>query len=354
MNLSPSIDLIWRIAADEMAAAEFREIQPEHFCMALLKFAEVSVKAPQDAGEQADLAKVIAGDAQLFRDALQECGIESTAARRKLRSELGKGDSPYKGGKIHRSAASRTLFEAAFALAEESGAETVTPLHLLTAMVQSPTPAIAQAVLGKAAPPPAPAALQFLEKRGQDLVKQAAEEKSPVKAGIEVQSKAVLQALQHKDRRSVLLITDDNDLAGELAAALASVLAAKDAPEGLKGRRLMDVSQNGRFDALKEVRASPKEQAAELERMRQLFTEAAAHPEVILLVPAVEAEPKEARGGQWTSLFQETLSKGKLQFICRVTPSVFTEHLRKDPVWKRQTQAVWLEKAVRGSVPREL
>ena len=64
MNLSPSIDLIWRLAAQEMAAGEFSEIQPEHFCMALLKFAEVSVKAPEDDGEQAELAKAIAGDAQ--------------------------------------------------------------------------------------------------------------------------------------------------------------------------------------------------------------------------------------------------------------------------------------------------
>ena len=72
MNLSPSIDLIWRLAAQEMAAGEFDEIQPEHFCMALLKFAEVSVKAPEDAGEQAELAKAIAGEAQLVREAASE------------------------------------------------------------------------------------------------------------------------------------------------------------------------------------------------------------------------------------------------------------------------------------------
>lgn len=354
MNLSPSIDLIWRLAAQEMAAGDFSEIQPEHFCMALLKFAEVSFKAPEDPGEQAELAKAMTGDAQLVREALQKCGIESTSARRKLRKQLGKGGSPQHGEKIHRSAASRALFESAAALAAESGSETLTPLHLLTALVQSPTPAIAQAVLGKAPPPPAPTALPLLEKHGQDLVKQAAAGKIGVKPGLEAQSKAVLQALQQKDRRSVLLLSDSNEQMVDLAAALASGIASQDAPEGLRGRRLMDVAANSRFAAPKGMRPSPEQEDAELERMRRLLAEAAAHPEVILLVPAVEAEPKEAHGGRWTSLLQETLAQGKVQFICRVAPSVFTERLRKDAVWKRQTQAVWLEQAVQRSVPREL
>ncbi len=132
MTLSPSIDLIWRLAAQEMAAGEYVQIQPEHFCMALLEFAEVSVQTPEEVGEQAELAKIIAGDAQLVREALQKCSIESTSARRKLRSQLGKGGSPQKSDKVHRSAASRVLFESATKLAQQSGSETVTPLHLLT------------------------------------------------------------------------------------------------------------------------------------------------------------------------------------------------------------------------------
>ncbi len=354
MKLSPSIDLIWRLAANEMAAGEFKDIEPEHFCMALLKFAEMSVKPPEEAGEQAEPAKAISGDAVLVREALQKCVIEGTVARRKLRRQLGKGDCPFKGGKVHRSAASRALFESAAALAVESGSETLAPLHLLTALVQSPTPAIAQAVLGKTPPSPPPAPLPLLEKHGQDLVKQVAEGRIKVRLGLEAQTKAVLQVLQQRDRKSILLVSDSDDLVADLAAALADALAAKDVPEGLKGRRLMDVSADRRLDALKGMPSSAKDDTAELEPLRQMLTEAASHPEVILLVPAVEAPPKEARGGQWTSILQETLVQGKVQFICRVRPLVFTAHLRKDPVWKRQTQAVWLEKVAQGSVPREL
>jgi ATP-dependent Clp protease ATP-binding subunit ClpA len=353
MNLSPSIDLIWRLAAQEMAAGEFKEIQPEHFCMALLKFAEVSVQANADGGERAELAKVIAEDAQLVREALQKCSIESTSARRKLRKQLGKGGSPQQGKEVHRSAASRTLFESATKLAQESGSETVTPLHLLTALVQSPTPAIVQAVLGKAAPTPRPAALPLLEKYGQDLVKQAAEGKMEVKPGLEAQCKAVLQALQQKNRKCILLVSDNDHVVMELASAIAIAIASQDAPEGLRGKRVIDVSSS-RLIAPKGRRISRGEEAEKLELIRQLLAEAASHPEIVLIVPPVESEPQPAHGGEWPYLLQETLGKGKIQFICRAKPSVFTEHLRKGTVWKQRTQTLWIEKAAQGSVPREL
>ncbi len=354
MKLSPSIDLIWRLAADEMAAGEFSEIQPEHFAMAMLKFAEVSVKTPEESGEQAEIAKVLSEETQLIREALQKCGIEGTSARRKLRKQLGKGDAPHKGAKIHRSAASRTLFESAAALASESGSATLTPLHLLTALVQSPTPAIAQAVLGKAQTPPPLAALPLLEKHGRDLVRQAADGKIRVQRGREAQCKAVTQVLQLKERKSVLLVSNSDELVVDLANTLAGVIAATNAPAELKNRRFIDIAEKSRLDELKGMRPSREEEAEELERMRQLLAEAAAHPEVILLVPAVRTGPKEVSGARWSNLLQEALAKGKVQFICRVAPKVFTECLRKDPIWKKHTRAVWLEQLKQGSVPREL
>lgn len=357
MNLSPSIDVIWRLAANEMAAGEFKEIAPEHFCMALLKFSELSAQAPENADEQqAEMAKIVSEEAQLLREALQKCGIESMQARRKLRGQLGKGGSPYCGGTIHRSPASRALFESAIKLASEAASEVVTPLHLLTAVVQSPTPAIAQVVLGKALQPPAPARLPpFLEEHCRDLVKEGAEGKlNASKPGIQTQCKAVLGALQDKERRSILLVSDSEDAVFDLAIALAKSIAANDVPEGLRGKRLIDVAWDSRADALRGMRLSREEKAKELERMRHVLAEAANHPELILLVPAVEDEPRpESQGGEWTTLVRETLTKRTAQFICRVPPSVFTKHLFKDKIWTRHAQVIWLEK-LQDSAPREL
>jgi len=243
------------------------------------------------------------------------------------------------------------LFESAAKLAQESGSGMVTPLHLLTALVQSPTPVIAEVVFGKSLPPPPPALLPLLEKHGQDMVKQLGQAKIRVKPGLEAQSKVVLQALQQKGRKSILLVSDSDELVFDLAAALAGAMAAKNVPEGLKGRRLIDVGERSRLYTVKGDRLAYEDES-ELELMRQLLAEAAAHPEVILLVPAVEV--RESSGSQWNRLLQETLVKGSVQLICRVTPQMFTEHLRKDPVWKRQTEAIWLEQVMQGSVPIEL
>jgi ATP-dependent Clp protease ATP-binding subunit ClpA len=353
MKISVSSDLVWKIAIREAATGEFKEIEPDHFCLAVLKFAELSAKGVEEAGAEAELSQHIAGDAQLVREGLQKCGIESTGARRKLRRQLGKGDTPHIGVTIHRSASSRALFESAARLASESGSA-VTPLHLLTALVEAPTPAIEQAVLGKAPEPPSPTALPLLDKHDRDLVKRLAEEKIQVKPGIAAQSKALLQALEQKNRKSILLVSHSDDRVADLAAALAGAIAAKGAPDGLKGRRLMDISENSRHHSPKGKRQSSEEKKAELERLRPLLAEAASHQEVILLVPAMEADSKEERGDRWAGLLRETLAQGKVQFICRVAPSVFTENLQKDAVWKRKSQAIWLESIAQASTPREL
>jgi ATP-dependent Clp protease ATP-binding subunit ClpA len=354
MKISASIDLVWKLAVREARTGEFKEIEPEHFCMAVLTFAELAVKVIEEASDDGVTAKLVAGDVQLVREGLQRCGVESTKARRKLRKQLGTGDTPQKNGKIHRSASSRALFESAAKLADESGIDTVTPLHLLTALVQAPTPAIAEAVLGKTPLPTPPPALLHLDKHGKDLLKQVADGKIHIRPGFKTASKAVLQALQQKDRKSIILVSDSDDHMGDFAATLACAIDGKDSPDALKCRRLIDVSGNCPFNSPERLCLSPAEQAAELERLRQLLTEAAEHQEVILVVPAVQAEPTQPHGGQWTNLLREKLAKGMAQFICRVSSAVFTEHLCRDAVWKRQTQAVWLEMADQRSVPREL
>lgn len=350
MKVSPSVELIWRLAVSEMTAGEFKEIEPEHFCLALLKFAELPAGAIKAEDENADVAQAVAADVELVREALEKCGIESTRARRKLRGQLGKGGTPHREGQIHRSAASRTLFESAAKLALEFGSDVVTPLHLLTAIVHSATPAVAQAVLGKVISSAPSAAPPLLDKHGKDLVKEASEGKLQPDPNVQASSKAVIRILLRQDRKSVLLVTDNDAPLAGVAAAIALAIAAQDAPAGLKGRRLIDIagpSPKGR-------RNSAQKGKGELERLRALLAEGAAHPEVILLVPRVEVEEKSPQGGPWTGLLRETLAKEGVQMICRVTAAVFEKHLRKDPVWKRRAEAVWLRPAAFGSVPREL
>lgn len=354
MKFSPSIEILWRLAANEMATGQFPEIAPEHFCLALLKFAEVSVKAPATLGEEAELAKVVSDEAQQVREALQKRGIDSTGARRKLRAQLGKGETPFAGGEVHRSAASRALFEGAAALARRSGATALTPLHLLAVLMQSPTPPIASVVLDPSAAAGPNASSALLERHGRDLLKLAAAGGQRVKPGVEAPAKAVLDALAQKDRRSVLLLSDQEELAGAVVNALAAAMAGGKGPDGLAGRRLIDIAGGSDAGAAGETACAGGGERDELERVRSLLAEAAAHPEVVLVLPAVTAEPEAVQGGAWTRLVRQTLSKGAVQFIARVTPSLHTDGLRKDPVWRRRPRAIWLEETPSDGVPSEL
>jgi ATP-dependent Clp protease ATP-binding subunit ClpA len=350
MKLAPSIDLVWRLAASEMASGQFEEIEPEHFCIGLLKFAELPAAAVEADDKHAEIAKAIAADVELVCEALQKCRIESTSARRKLRGQLGKGHTPHHEGQIHRSAASRALFECAAKVALQSGSEVLTPLHLLTALLQSPTRAVAEAVLGKSAPLEPQGALPLLDQDGRDLVKEAAEGRLKGNLASEVQGKAVIRVLLRDARKSILLVSDDHDLTQGIAMSLALALAAKEPPAGLKGRRLIDISQL-RF---KWSQVLPEKEAEELKRLRGLLVEARSHPQIILLVPKIETDEKSPRGGQWTRLLRETVATRAVQFICGVTPTVFNEYLRKNPIWKRCAEAVWLKSTAVGSIPREL
>jgi ATP-dependent Clp protease ATP-binding subunit ClpA len=361
MKLSPSMLLIQRFAIGEMAAANFREIQPEHLLMALLKFAEMPAGAEEGADVNASLIKDIGDDSALLHEALEKCEIDSTHARRNLRREIGKGDTPFKGESAHRSAASRKLFDVAAALATDSGGDMLTPLHLLTAIVQFPTPAIAHVVLGKpsqhaqveppaAQPPKAqPNQNPILNKQGKDLVAQAIAGQIRAKPGFEAQCKAVLQVLRQKNRHSVLLIADSNDVAQNVLEAIACALAAKDIPEGLKGRRLVDVaapkvtSRQGRSKHFRD----------ELASIENLLNEAGRPSQLILVLPALTAESKIVRG-EWVSKLKDVVAKYNVQFIWHVSQQMFTDHLCKDSIWKRRTQAIWIEQTNDKTVPREL
>lgn len=345
MTLSPSIDLIWRLAADEMAAGEFGEIQPEHFCMAVLKFAEVSIKTPEGTGEQADLAKAIAADAQLVREALQKCGIESTIARRKLRKQLGKGGAPHKEGKIHRSAASRTLFESANALAAESGNEKLTPLHLLTALVQSPSPAIAQAVLGKVAPQPQPATTPLLDKHGEDLVRQVAEGKLPTDSNRVAECKAILQILTGK--KSAFLLSQGEPSTTYILRALANSLFSES--------KLQPAASHARLLDIRKMSGPLAEVDSESHwKVRDgLFAEASQCPGIIL-VCSVDSVFTRTEKRLDRSATNSKLARLPVRCIIPMTPEGYEALLKDDRKWTRYAEPVWLREQQKNSIPREL
>ena len=100
MRVSASVELVWQLAAREAVAGEFGEIEPEHFMMALLKFAELPVEQVENIAAGAEAAKDLALEVGTVRERLESLSVETTKARRKLRGRVGRGKSPYEGGVV--------------------------------------------------------------------------------------------------------------------------------------------------------------------------------------------------------------------------------------------------------------
>lgn len=346
MKVSASIELVWQLAAREAIAAEFKEIEPEHVLAGVLKFAELPLQELEKLGAGAESVRVLTADVNAIRDELGERGIDSTCARRGLRTKLGKGGSPFPGGTIHRSPASRELFNAAARLADEAGTETLTAKHLLDAILAALTPKMEE-VFGDSVAPQTPKSSKtpLLDAVGRDLTRSAAEGKLKATGGRLAECKALLQTLSQKDRKSVLLVAESDDVVVPIITAAAQAIATKDVPASLKGRRIVDIS------ALTAVMtADDKAQ----QQLTDLLAEASRAQEVILVVPAVEPSQGTMRSEECLQLLKARLQGGVTQCICRVAPQAYEQWVKRDHVWRQIAEVMHVHNTQTNTLPNEL
>jgi len=349
MKLSASIELVWQLAGREAIAAQFKEIEPEHFLMALLKVSELPVEEADRIAPGAEVAKRLATEVDALRQELADRSIDSTSVRRKLRARLGKGKTPLDGGQMHRSPACRAVFDAAVKLADDAGSETVMIPHVLQSLLASPTPAIAE-VLGAAMQPAKPkrSKTPLLDEHGRDLTELAAAGKLAMVDGRQAVGRAVLEILGQKGYRSVVLVSDESKTVQSIVDGVAQTVADQNTPPvpALKGKRIVDVTG---------IKLAGKEALQNLIMLEKLLNEAATAKDVVLFIPALEAAATGKPGeNNWSALLKRVLGKGTLQCIVAVGAATFESCVRKDPVWKRVGIPVWIHEQTDGDIPDQL
>lgn len=221
--------------------------------------------------------------------------------------------------------------------------------HILAAILAAPSPAIDQVlgegkrIAGRRVPksPNTPLLNEF----GQDLTRLAAEGKLSPAQSRQAECKAVLRTLERKDRRGVLLLSDNDGSTRSVIETVAQALSGGKQPAGLKGKRLIDVtavvSQGGRADE-------------SAERLRGIVVEAAATKDVILVWPAIETQPGSADLGDVGELLKGGLMKGGLQCICRIEPAVYRRWVEKDTGWRKLVDVISISETPAGGIPNEL
>jgi ATP-dependent Clp protease ATP-binding subunit ClpA len=346
MKISASIEIIWQLAGQETIAGEFKEIEPEHLFMALLKFADLPVKEVNNIAPASEAAKQLAVEVGRVREELANRAIDSTKIRRSLRAQMGKGGNPYEGGQIHRSPASRALFDAATKWADDAGVETLTAEHLFAAIFASPTAAIVQLLGDKSRPKmPKTSKTPLLDEHGRDLTHLAAIGKLKESPARRAEAKVLVQALSRTTCRCVFLITDSDDAAFSVVAATSFLIVSKNCPSMIKGNRIVDIT------AMKSVPGSLERHMSQLE---QIMAEAAAEKKVILFVPPIEIIEASSRVNHWLNLLKAKLEKGLVQCICRVSLQAYKDWIEKDAGLKRLAESIWIHDEKKGGIPTEI
>ena len=347
MKVSASIELVMQLAGQEAIAGKFKEIQPEHLCMALLKLSELPVVDVDRIASGSSAAKELAAEVAAVREALQGRSIDTTRTRRQLRDRLGSGGSPYDGGPMHRSPPSRQLFDAADRLADDARSDALAARHLLEALLAEPTAAIAK-VLGEAAGArPEPARITktpLLDEHGRDLTQLAAAGQLACPPGREAESKSVAHLLAQPNCCCVLLVGCDKDVMESVAATLAH-MAIAGTPKGLRAKRIIDVG------AVQPQGSNANETTRLLDAV---LAEAASVPDVIVLVPPIETVKTPASLDAWPARLKMALARGRIQCLCRVSEHAYQSRMAKDPQWRRIAKAMWVRAERSVELPDEL
>jgi len=347
MKLTLPLGLAWRLAAGEAIAGDFKEIQPAHLCMALLKASEIT---------GSDLQKIIA-DPSASANAVQEIDelreliearrVDSTRLRRRLRAALGNGGHVHAGDIVHRSKECKALFEAAVELAERRGAEALRTHHVLETLVSSSVPTVSRLLREspKHAPVPRDVLPPLLTRHATELpaggtaAVDKPHEPSPA-------CRALMEAVGNGSANTVFLVTDDCEFAGQVVREAANGFGRNADRIGGGTPRVFEVSET--------IAEECPDRTPLGSALADLLEEAAqVHGIWLYLSSAVP----DAGDGETRSRIDEihrASTNGGPVLICRIDPDVYKRHAAGDRAWRARTRALWLHRAVPKAIPDRL
>lgn len=342
MKVSASIELVMQLAAQEAIAGEYEEIGPEHLLMGMLKFAELPVDELEKICPKAGAVRQLTVEVEMVGKELKARRISATEVRRRLRSILSSGGKPYEGGTVHRSRACREAFDAAAKVAGDCRSEGILIVHLLEAVLRTPTDPIAEA-LGRR--PHRHVETPLLDEHGRDLPRMAADGRLPDRNDREAERKVLMRALSQEDVRVILLITDDQDAATAVIEKVAQSVASKDCPQALEGTRIVDLGN---------VLTPSRKSSEALDLIDRLLAEAACDEQVVVCLPPIEVPVGPDKSKEWPDRLKGARQGGTFRCVVRVSPGAYRRWIGADPSWASLAEPIWIHDSMGSEVPWEL
>jgi ATP-dependent Clp protease ATP-binding subunit ClpA len=342
MKISLSIELVMQFAAYEAIAGRFGEIEPEHMLMALLRFPELSTEEMEKLVPGAGIKEIVKEIDAVCKE-LSRRVLESKRIRRELRAKMGRGNKPFSGGVVHRSVASRQIFDIAGKLADDMDSDAVTAKHILTALMRAPTRLIKQ-VLGDTvgAKVKERRDTSLLNEYGKDLTKLAAEGNLPKTHNNDAGSKALVELLKQTNSRNIFLISDNDEVVKSIVFDTAFEIVADNSGSNLKTKRLFDCSR---------LRPSNVKYKEKFKHFKKTVDEVISSSDIILFIPPFDPSIDTHEDEFWSKLMQNTFG---MQCICRISPKNYLKCIKPNLSWKRHVHLVWIQEEISNEIPTEL
>jgi len=339
MELSPGLELAWHLAGREAMAAKMKEIAPDHFFCALLKFSELNDDELKTAVSDPLAVKALVAERDKIRATLKERALPSTRVRHQLRRLLGQGDHQNAGGVLHRSDASRQLFERAARTAQQSRSA-LDCQHVLHVLLDGPTPAMVQ-VLGdagaKALPAELPARKQALDRGAQDILQLADGGRFDPPAVCAPQVQVLSQALQSSDPAPILLICAPRVGLLPVVECAAQQARSQRYVARVDLAAVLEDAEDGKM---------PRGQIADL------LTEAAGIENLLLFFDVTTQKPE--RASLLLSALKPSLGDPRPRLAVAVSTEVYHKIVENDPSLDGVFRVIWLHELTDAALPDEL
>lgn len=344
-----SIHIVWPLAAQEAIVGESKYIEPSHLFLGTLKFVELEKKHLEQIVNNPKVISPLLSERDDIRSKLREYSIDvpekSRQIRYEIRKRLGKSGHPYDGRSvIHRSSVSREICKMAEDSALTAGSSMWCALHLLDALLKTPSRVINEVLsdagisgLGKALDTP------YLDQYGSNLSVSAFERKGHhLRIGeLDVTKDPVCKVLMadilENDINSTLLIQKGKRSPKEIVESIARYIMCDSAPLAAKGKRFIEI------DISKSAWKAEGIGQKELEdRLSALFQEARELGNVIFFLNNFHEYIDMKAGANYSDLVRELLTQKAVKCIGGIDEDNYEKHIKKDSAWKKLIRPVWI------------
>ena len=363
-DFSVGVFLSWQIAAGEAAAANHQFIEKEHILIGIFSLEKLFILNAEESGLKPQERHAVQVEHDVIEDVLRGFELDLTQLRRQLRKRLGQGNYKHVEKVIHRSDASKKIFNRVGELPTPT--REITCLHLLAAILEEPGKVISQ-VLNDAGVKPADLREQalacatreqrqhqepvevhqgehkvaqvgthFLDRYGRDLTQEAREGKLGPFIGRRKELLHVIQTLARRTKNNPVIVGEAGVGKTAIVEALAlRVVEGKD-PHVLTGKKIVELN-------ISALVGGTKYRGEFEERLARIIEESRKHPEVILFIDELHnvVGAGRAEGSMdAANLIKPALARGELRCIGATTIGEYRRYIEADPALERRFEKV--------------